>query len=354
MQNPFTLSFGKKPYEYISRISVTDEILGNFTADYPSSQVYMLTGVRGSGKTVTMASIANRLNEKENWIVVELNPTRNLLNAFAAKLYEKERLLPLFLKAKLDLSVLGIGVSIEGSSPVTDIEVAIERMLKIIKKKNIRVLITIDEVTGSNTVREFVSAFQIYMRQEYPVFLLMTGLYENIYALQNGKDVTFLYRAPKIPMDPLDLGAIVRSYKEVFKINVQQARNLAEYTMGYPFAYQVLGYLCFEKQCPDEPEKILPEYDQRLSEYVYQKIWSELSANDRKVAVSMTDSDKVSEIMANAGMDKSSFSRYRMRLIKKGIAYSPARGELRFLLPRFSDFVRYGTLEDVYLFKNKL
>lgn len=349
MQNPFTLSFGKKPYEYISRISVTDEIMGNFTADHPSSQVYMLTGVRGSGKTVTMAGIANRLEEEENWIVVELNPTRNLLNAFAAKLYEKERLVHLFLKAKLDLSVLGIGVSIEGASPVTDIEVAIERMLKIIKEKNIRVLITIDEVTGSDNVKEFVSAFQIYMRQEYPVFLLMTGLYENIYALQNGKNVTFLYRAPKIQMTPLDLGAIVRSYKEIFGISLQQAGKMAEYTMGYPFAYQVLGYLCFQNHCPEEPEKIFPDYDQRLSEYVYQKIWSELSVNDRKVAASMTNTRKVSEIMEEAGMDKSTFSRYRMRLIKKGIAYSPARGELRFLLPRFSEFIRYSTLENEYL-----
>ena len=44
MDNPFTLSFGKKPLQYISRISQTAEIIDNFTARQPSNQIYMLTG----------------------------------------------------------------------------------------------------------------------------------------------------------------------------------------------------------------------------------------------------------------------------------------------------------------------
>ena len=46
---------------------------------------------------------------------------------------------------------------------------------------------TIDEAVCNDTMKEFVSLFQIYMRQDLPVFLLMTGLYENIYELQNEK-----------------------------------------------------------------------------------------------------------------------------------------------------------------------
>ena len=70
--------------------------------------------------------------------------------------------------------------------------------MKRIKKKRKRVLVTIDEAVCNDTMKEFVSLFQIYMRQDLPVFLLMTGLYENIYELQNEKRLTFLYRAPKI------------------------------------------------------------------------------------------------------------------------------------------------------------
>lgn len=53
-------------------------------------------------------------------------------------------------------------------------------------------------------------------------------------------------------------------------------------TKGYPFAFQVLGYLYWENRKSHSIEEILPEYDQYLDEYVYSKIWSELSELDKK------------------------------------------------------------------------
>ena len=69
----------------------------------------MITGVWGSGKTVMLTDISKHL--------IELNPDRDLLYSFAAKLYDQKNLKDLFIKAKLDLSVLRIGVSIEKSNP---------------------------------------------------------------------------------------------------------------------------------------------------------------------------------------------------------------------------------------------
>jgi hypothetical protein len=48
MNNPFTLSFGKKPLQFISRISQTNEILENFQSEESSNQIYMITGIRGA------------------------------------------------------------------------------------------------------------------------------------------------------------------------------------------------------------------------------------------------------------------------------------------------------------------
>ena len=59
--NPYTLTFGIKPKEYIERLSDTQEVLGNFLSEEPSQQIYMITGVRGSGKTVFLTTITNRL-----------------------------------------------------------------------------------------------------------------------------------------------------------------------------------------------------------------------------------------------------------------------------------------------------
>ena len=153
--NPFTLSFGKKPLQYISRLTETNQILESFCAEIPSNQIYMITGVRGSGKTVMMTNIASELRKSEDWIVVELNPTRDLLQSLAAKIYSIPELHTLFINAKLDFSAFGLGVSIENTAPVTDIENALELMLKYIQKSEKRLLISVDEVTNSKLLSDF-------------------------------------------------------------------------------------------------------------------------------------------------------------------------------------------------------
>ena len=87
MNNPFTLSFRKKPVQYISRIAQTERIIGDFTAEESPNQIYMITGVRGSGKTVMMTNIASEIRKRsDEWIVVELNPNRDLLQSLAVKI----------------------------------------------------------------------------------------------------------------------------------------------------------------------------------------------------------------------------------------------------------------------------
>ena len=86
MQNPFTLTFGKSPLEPVERPVQTNEIVDAFTAESVNQQMFIITGVRGSGKTVMMTEIARRLREKENWVVIELNPSTDLLQAMLAKL----------------------------------------------------------------------------------------------------------------------------------------------------------------------------------------------------------------------------------------------------------------------------
>lgn len=50
MQNPYTLTFGKEPIEYIKRIAEERQILEDFLSPNPPQQVYMISGVRGCGK----------------------------------------------------------------------------------------------------------------------------------------------------------------------------------------------------------------------------------------------------------------------------------------------------------------
>ena len=77
----------------------------------------MITGGRGSGKKVMLTDISKHFRKEKEWIVIEMNPERDLLYSFAAKLYDQKELKDLFIQAKIDLSVLGIGISIEKANP---------------------------------------------------------------------------------------------------------------------------------------------------------------------------------------------------------------------------------------------
>lgn len=341
MQNPFSISFGTLPTQYISRLTQTNQILDTFRADVPANHVYMITGIRGAGKTVMMTDISEKLRKDKKWIVVEVSPERDMLESLAAALYAIPELHTLFVKAKLDFSALGLGVSIESAAPVTDIEVAVGRMLEHITKAGKRLLVTVDEVTNNPNVKVFAAAFQIYLRRNFSVFLIMTGLYDNLYNLQNEKTLTFLYRAPKIILDPLNYTAIVSHYKKTFDIDNAKAERMAKLTKGYSFAFQVLGYLMWENK-GKEIDDILPEYDQYLDEYIYDKIWAEMSDTDKKVVsyLALSEETGVSKIREQLGMTTPQFSVYRDRLKRKGVISTAQYGYVSLLLPRFDEYVR--------------
>ena len=335
--NPYSLVFGKKPEQYISRPVETEKIKSDFeSGDQP---VYIITGVRGSGKTVLMTDVIRSFDRKE-WIVVELNPKRDMLQTFAAKLNSENTFVEIFKNAKINLSFFGIGVEIKGVAPITDMEVALSKMLKALSKKGKKVLIAVDEVVNTEFMQIFVSSFQIFIREDLPLFLLMTGLYENVDALQNEDNLTFLHRAPKIEIRPLNISYIADNYSEVLNIDRETALEYAKLTKGYSFAFQVLGHFLWEKGGMDK--KVMTEYKHYLFEYVYEKIWSELSNNDKKVcrALSVSKEGKVSEIKELSGMDTNNFNPYRKRLIKRGIVNGDTYGYISFALPMFDEFVK--------------
>ncbi len=346
MSNPFTLVFGKKPVQYVSRIVQTNRIIEDYEAVPAVNQIYMVTGVRGSGKTVMMTNIADILSKRDDWIVVELNATRDLLQSLASRLYAVPRLHDCFLKAKLDFSAFGLGVSIENAAPVTDVEDMVAKMLDQLQKLGKRLLITIDEVVYSEQMKVFASAFQIFMRQEYPIFILMAGLYENIYELQNNKSLTFLYRAPKIILEPLNLTAVRQHYKNIFALEEEKAERMAALTRGYPFAFQVLGYLYWEHRDTMTLNEILPEYDQYLEEYVYSKIWLEISEKDKEIlqVLAVSGEIKVKNLREKLGLASEQFSVYRERLKRKGVIDTRQYGMVSMALPRFEEFIKMRML----------
>ena len=69
----------------------------------------------------------------------------------------------------------------------------------------------------------------------------MTGLYENIFAIQNDAQLTFLLRSPTI-------------------------------TKGYALAFQAFGFLYWDYKDQLPLEEILVKFDEILDDFAYRKI----------------------------------------------------------------------------------
>lgn len=342
--NPYTLAFGKKPVEFIYRTKPLIEIIDAFTSEVPTYQVAMLTGLRGSGKTVMLTSISKELADREDWHVIELNPERDMLQSMLSKLYTLPGIKRSLELEKVDLTFYGIGVSIKGGTMITDVEDAIKKILLKLQDRKEKILITIDEVVNNKSIREFASAFQIMMRADLPVFLIMTGLFKNINNLQNSKTMTFLYRAPKFDIGPLSITSVVGRYEKTLDISFEQAKSFAKMTNGYSFAFQVLGYILYNDKknlAASDPDDYRKQMNERLETYVYEKMWDELSDKDKEICyyIALNEGKKVKDMRQESRISSSLFARYRDRLMKMGLIHSEKYGTITFVLPYFAEYV---------------
>lgn len=347
-QNPYTLLFGKPPITFIPRSLQKKQIIDEFSESVINNQAYVIVGLRGSGKTVFLRDISKYFDTLKDWIVVDLNAERNLLDDFVSSLNSTRKITNLFRSAKINLSYLGIGIEIDGVPPITNINVAAREMLAVLRKHKKRVLVTVDEITNSSHIREFALAFQSFIGAELPIFFLSTGLFENVRELEENKGSTFFARTPKIVMEPLKIRSVADSYMETFHLDQKTAYEMAALTKGYSFAFQVLGY--FTWKANGNYKDVMEEYKSYLNGYSYEKIWSELSTEDHTFAygIAKSESGKISDIRSIIQWDQNKVGPYRKRLMNKGILNTAQYGYLKFNLPFFDAFVTEKYEEMLY------
>lgn len=350
MQNPFTATFSKAPeYTYIDT-DKANEILDNFQYDRPSESVYKITGVRGSGKTVLLAKIEEQLRgdafKSLGWIVLDLNPARDMLSQIAAMLVKEgygkntKKNTSINLSASILGTGGGFGYSSEKDDAFFDIGVEIEGMIQELQKKGKKLFIGIDEISKTSEIIKFTSEFGRWLRASYPVFLVCTGLYENIMEVSNVKNLTFFRRATTIKTDPLNMVRMSEMYRKQLNVDIVTAKAMAKVTKGYAYAFQELGVLYFKKREDETLDDIIPDLKTQLFAYSYEKIWEELSDNDRFLVRLMSDKEeyKREELLVLMGDKKNLYSMYRDRLLKRGLAES-RQGYISLSLPFFADYV---------------
>lgn len=349
VKNPYVINFGRIPNQYISRDYLIDSIVENLESDIVEEQAFKLTGIRGTGKTVTLTSIERRIRENDDWIVIGAKSNADIVKDLVAELYSQIPFITAFVDANLNLSAFGIGLNIEKKSPVASIDFALKTILRELQKNNKRVLVTIDEARKTPEIINFIQEFQILIREDLPIYVVVAGLYEDIEALENTDGLTFFLRATKYEMQPLNITTIRADYMKTIGVSEKVATEMAVITKGYAFAYQALGKYVWDSPKKQLDENVLAKFDDALADKVYKKIWSELAPKDKWFLQFIVQKDKMSatELLEMTKAKHNEWSVPRVRLSEKGIIDTQNRGEIKVKLPRFKEFVDNQVLLDM-------
>ena len=340
MENPYSLVFGKMPTNFIERDNEIGEIIETFSEQEPSIRTYILTGIRGCGKTVALSRIEKEFRENKDFIVLSLNSDLNLLNSTAEELYQIANHLDIFKNIDFGFSIMG--ASIEKKSHVSDesANLKVDKLLNEFTKKNKRVLFCIDEISNTQNIKAFFQAFNIWLRKDYDVVIVMTGLKKNILSLQGDNRISFLKRAEKKELGNLNIRAIKSNYEANLGVTGEVAVKMAQLTKGYSYAFQVLGYLCFKHGKPYTD--IIDLFDEKLANNVYDIIWDDLTEKEKDLLNALINSPSLTtkDILSSSNIDSNTYNEYRNILITKGLIKSIGYGKIELILPRFAEIAK--------------
>lgn len=110
-------------------------------------------------------------------------------------------------KGLAKLSSLSVaGITLEFQAPGASDQVVIRQLLEKIKQRGKYVVVVIDEVDNSTVI-----LFSAMKRLDLSLFALMTGLLDLVLDVQTADRLTFLLRADKVALSPLNLVAMTRT-----------------------------------------------------------------------------------------------------------------------------------------------
>jgi hypothetical protein len=357
--NPFTPNFGQVPYVLAGRDSLLSEITSAYNAGYNDPALTsLLIGPRGSGKTALMSLLADEASQM-GWVCVNAACVSGLL----AEIYQGTlRSAKNFIntEASTHLKSIGLGdlLSFEWEHSEKDAptwRIKMENILDDLTSQGIGVLMTIDEIDPAlpELVR-LISTYQLFIRENYKVALLMAGLPSQVSMLLNEKSITFLRRASqyhlkKIPQVEVEL-AIEKTITEGGKTISPEALSMTtQASEGFPFMLQLVGFRTWQASGENtliddiSAEKGIERARQDLTTRVLDATFRDLSEGDISFLTAMmedSETSRIADIVKRLGKSDSYVSQYRLRLLEQGVIDTPARGRVEFAMPFFKEYLK--------------
>lgn len=383
IQNPFSPGAGSPPPELVGRDPVLEQariLLGRVKLRRPEKSL-LLTGLRGVGKTVLLNEIKRLAVQQEYRTVsieaLEEKPLAELLVPYLKNLlFELDRVAGAGDKVKRGLAVLrsfigGIrftvnevtyGLDIEpevGAADSGDLEIDLPNLLVAIAEaaedKRTGVALFIDEIQyfSQKELGALIMALHRIQQGQLPLVLFGAGL--PILPGLAGEAKSYAERLFSFP----DIGALSReeaakAIKEpalAAAVVVEPAalEEIFRLTQGYPYFLQEWGYQSWNR-APSSPITLQIVHDAtaivlpRLDENFFRVRFDRLTPSEKTFLRAMAELGagpyRTGEIADAQRVKLTSLGPVRAKLIKKGMVYSPAHGEMAFTVPLFDKFMR--------------
>ena len=382
IKNPYSPGAGSPPPELVGRDPVLEQariLLGRIKARRPEKSM-LLTGLRGVGKTVLLNEI-ERLAKKEGYHTVsieahEKKPLGPLLAPqLRSLLFELDRLAGAGDKVKRGLRVLRsflgvlkvtyeeITVSLDidpelGSADSGDIEIDLPNLLVAVgeaaDERSCAVAVLIDEIQYFNQkeLGALIMAMHKIQQKQLPLLLLGAGL--PILPGLAGESKSYAERLFNFPnVGALSEEEAARALREpALAAGVEFApaalQEIFELTKGYPYFLQEWGYQSWNlaTESPIQLEIVKKATDlviPRLDENFFRVRFDRLTPSEKNFLRAMAElgsaAYRTGDVAQALGVKVTSLGPVRAKLIKKGMIYSPAHGDLAFTVPLFDEFM---------------
>ncbi|MBQ9504424.1 MAG: hypothetical protein IJU93_05395 [Lachnospiraceae bacterium] len=361
--DPFTLTPGVAGKPYID-IGIADEIITNFKSSESSKYVYKITGLRGSGKSVEYSKVLQTLEKDENWLVYPLAAEGNCVTTLISYLSQED-----FIKDKMTETSIKGNVAVEGGLPFVsgkggievtktytennhyyDKEATLANMIARANAVNRNILVMIDDISRTESTIELLSILGTMFNRGRRLYFVASGLSKNIedFFVTNkrnprseaiSKSLSFFRRGDTREVKPLNKFDIAGNYEKYLGVDAIEAKRLYDMTLGYAYAYQVLGSLYFNKKESETLEDLIPDYERILFKS-YNLDWPELTDKEQDFIRSFYKGKTGKAKDTKAHMtNPDAYNIYRDRLIDKHFFSANKRGYLEPKLPRFDRFI---------------
>ncbi len=379
--NPFSPGAGAPPPELAGRsaiLSEADILLGRIR-NRRAVQSFVLTGLRGVGKTVLLNEIKRRAYESDVMPVsVEATESKSLAALLVAPLkkvlFELDRLrgakdkvkrglvaLRNFISTiKIEIGDFGLGIEPQqGFADSGDLEFDLGELFACVAEaaadhgKGIVVLVDEIQYLPEKELGALIMAMHKMQQESLPLALVGAGLPILPGLVGNAKSYAErLFNFPVVgALSAEDSCRAIRLPMEACGVRIEDDAVLRVYeaTRGYPFFLQEWGYQLWNNVW-EEPIQMhhVTEVSTKVLERLdasFFKVRIDRLTNGEKdflcaMAVTGSENSRVGDIAKVLSVPVSSLGPRRSALIRKGMVYSPAHGELTFSVPLFGDYLK--------------